>query len=71
MRHADRSTAYYLGCVFIAGAALFSNWTFGRHFEKAGSLSMQVSIIVFVWGLAWWTFGGLHEIDRHVPGWKS
>ncbi len=59
--------SFYLGCVFIAGAALFSNWTIGRHFEKAGHFEMQVSIIVFLWGLAWWTFGGLHEIDRHVP----
>lgn len=59
--------SFYLGCVFIAGAALFSNWTFGRHFENAGRFEMQVSIIVFAWGLAWWTFGGLHEIDRRVP----
>lgn len=59
--------SFYLGCVFIAGAALFSNRTIERHFERAGHFAMQVSIIVFVWGLAWWTFGGLHEIDRHVP----
>ena len=59
--------SFYLGCVFIAGAALFSNRTIERHFEKAGHFAMQVSIIVFAWGLAWWTFGGLHEIDRHVP----
>ncbi len=59
--------SFYLGCVFIAGAALFSNWTFGRHFEKAGRFETQVSIVVFAWGLAWWTFGGLQEIDRHVP----
>jgi uncharacterized membrane protein len=22
---------------------------------------------VFAWGLGWWLFAGLHEIDRHVP----
>ena len=59
--------SFYLGCVFIAGAALFSNRTIERHFEKAGHFAMQVSIVVFIWGLAWWTFGGLHEIDRYVP----
>jgi len=59
--------SYYLGCVFIAAAALFSNWTVGRHSENAGRFEMRTSIIVFAWGLAWWTFGGLHEIDRHVP----
>jgi uncharacterized membrane protein len=71
---ADRSfgdtpilNSFYLGCILIAGAALYSNWAFGRHSEKAGRLDAQVSIVVFAWGLAWWTFGGLHEIDRHVP----
>ena len=71
---ADRSfgdmpilNSFYLGCVFIAVAALFSNRTIERHFERAGHFAMQVSIVVFLWGLAWWTFGGLHEIDRHVP----
>ena len=59
--------SFYLGCVFIAGAALFSNRTIERHFEKVGHFAMQVSIVVFIWGLAWWTFGGLHEIDRYVP----
>ncbi len=23
---------------------------------------------MFAWGLAWWTGGGLHEIDQHVAG---
>jgi uncharacterized membrane protein len=59
--------SFYLGCVFIAFAALFSNWTTGRHSERSGPLHLQVSVIVFAWGLAWWTFAGLHEIDRHVP----
>ncbi|HKQ22858.1 MAG TPA: DUF2339 domain-containing protein [Burkholderiales bacterium] len=59
--------SFYLGCVFIAAAALFSNWTLGRQAEKTSHLELQVSIIVFVWGVAWWTFAGLHEIDLHVP----
>ncbi len=59
--------SFYLGCVLIAGAALFSNWVAGRHPEKTGQFEIQGLIIVFVWGLAWWTFGGLDEIDRHVP----
>lgn len=58
--------SFYLGCVLIAGAALFSNWASGRHPGKAGDF-VQVPVIVFAWGLAWWTFGGLHEIERHVP----
>ena len=59
--------SFYLGCVFIAVAALFSHWTTGRHLDKPGPLDLQVSVIVFGWGLAWWAFAGLHEIDGYVP----
>ncbi len=59
--------SFYLGCVFLAAAALFTNWTIGRHFENARRFALQVSVIVFVWGVNWWTVGGLHEIDRYVP----
>lgn len=60
------ANSYFLGCVFISFAALFSNRTIERHFEKANYLAMRVSMVVFAWGLAWWLFAGLHEIDRHV-----
>ena len=59
--------SFYLGCVLIALAGLFSNRTIERQREKAGEFAIYASVIAFVWGLAWWTFGGLHEIDRHVP----
>ena len=58
--------SFYLGCVFIAVAALFSNRSAERHFETAGAYAMQVAKVVFYWGLAWWIFAGVHEIDRHV-----
>lgn len=58
---------FFLGCALIAGAGLFSNRTIERNFEKVGHFAMQVSIVAFAWGLAWWLFGGLHEIDRFVP----
>jgi len=58
---------FYLGTVFIAMAALFSNRTIERHAKNVDYRAMQVAIVVFVWGLAWWVFGGLHEIDTHVP----
>ncbi len=58
---------FYMGTVFIALAGLFSNFTIERHAAKVGHLAMQVAIAVFVWGLAWWVFGGLNEIHEHVP----
>lgn len=59
--------SFYLGTVFIAVAALFSNRTIERHHQNVDFTAMQTAIAVFVWGLAWWLFGGLHEIDAHVP----
>ncbi len=58
---------FYMGTVFIALAGLFSNYTIERHAAKVGHMAMQVAIAVFVWGLAWWVFGGLNEIEQHVP----
>jgi uncharacterized membrane protein len=58
---------FYMGTVFIALAGLFSNHTIERHAAKVGYTAMQAAIGVFAWGLAWWVFGGLHEIQQHVP----
>jgi uncharacterized membrane protein len=59
--------SYYIGTVLIALAALFSNRTIERHAEHVGPTAMQVAIAVFLWGIAWWVYGGLHEIHSHVP----
>ena len=59
--------SFTLGCVLIAGAALFSNRTIERHAEQVGHFAMQTAVVVFVWGLGWWLLGGLHEIHLHVP----
>jgi uncharacterized membrane protein len=59
--------SFYLGTIFIALAALFSNRTIERHSRNVDYTAMQASIGVFVWGLAWWVLGGLHEIEAHVP----
>ncbi|MGH8630347.1 MAG: DUF2339 domain-containing protein, partial [Burkholderiales bacterium] len=59
--------SFYIGTALIALAALFSNRTIERHAAQVGHFAMQVAIPVFLWGLAWWVFGGLHEIHVHVP----
>ena len=57
---------FYLGCLFIAAAALFCNRTIERHARDVGHHAMQASVVLFVWGLGWWILGGLHEISVHV-----
>ncbi len=60
--------SFYVGCVLIALAGLFSNWYMERHPEDRKPHERGAATAAFVWGLAWWTFAGLTEID-HRAGW--
>ena len=59
--------SFYLGCVFIGIAALFSSWYLDRHRELLRRWEPGAALLLFIWGLAWWAAGGLHEIDRSAP----
>jgi uncharacterized membrane protein len=58
--------SFYVGCVLVALAGLFSNWYLDRHREALKSEERWAVPVAFVWGLAWWTFGGLLEIEDHT-----
>ena len=58
--------SFYVGCVLIALAGLFCNWYLDRHREALRPSERWAVPATFLWGLAWWTFGGLLEIDRHT-----
>jgi uncharacterized membrane protein len=58
--------SFYVGCVLIALAGLFSNWYLDRHREALKPQERWAVPVAFVWGLAWWTFGGLLEIEEHT-----
>lgn len=58
---------FYMGTVFIALSGLFSNYVIERHSRSVGLTAMQAALAIFIWGLVWWIFGGLHEIHEHVP----
>ena len=61
--------SFYVGCVLVALAGLFSNWYLDRHREALKPQERWAVPVAFVWGLAWWTFGGLLEIeDAHAMG---
>jgi uncharacterized membrane protein len=60
--------SFYVGCVLIAVAGLFTNWYMERHPEDRKPHERGAAAGMFVWGLAWWTFAGLIEID-HRAGW--
>ena len=58
--------SFYLGCVFISVAGLFSNWYLERNRERLRAWEPGAAVALFAWALAWWTAGALHEIDRWV-----
>lgn len=55
--------AHFMGALLIALAGLASAWSWHR--ERPGS---GFALLYYLWGLAWWSGNGIHEIDRFVPG---
>jgi uncharacterized membrane protein len=53
-----------LGAVLIAIAALYSAWLLGTAEGRATRTERAVRWLLIVWGLGWWMFAGLLEIDR-------
>jgi uncharacterized membrane protein len=53
-----------LGAVLIGIAALHSAWLLGTVESRVTRCERAVRWLVIAWGLGWWTFAGLLEIDR-------
>jgi uncharacterized membrane protein len=58
--------SFYLGCVMIAVAALFSAWFLKRRRGRLSEEGTIVAVALFCWGCAWWFGGGLVEIHEQV-----
>ena len=57
---------FYLGCVIIALAALFSAWLLKHRRTGLKEDEAIVAVALFCWGCAWWLAGGLVEVHEHV-----
>ena len=58
--------SFYLGCVFIAVAGLFSAWYLRRARGQVSELELSLAIALFCWGNVWWFGGGFEEITHYV-----
>jgi len=58
--------SFYLGCVLLSLAGLFSSWYLRRHRERIHEMEDFVAILLFGWGSFWWFGGGFHEADAHL-----
>ncbi|HYA29471.1 MAG TPA: DUF2339 domain-containing protein, partial [Acidobacteriota bacterium] len=59
--------SFYLGCLFISGASLFSGWYLTSH--RGDRLRPEEHLAagaLFLWGNLWWFGGALAEIDEQI-----
>jgi uncharacterized membrane protein len=56
----------FIGAILMAGAGLWSNRQLSRDPQAVSKFEMAVAPLLFLWGLGWWLFGGLREIDRFI-----
>jgi uncharacterized membrane protein len=57
----------FLGGVMVSAASVFSAAMLERHRERLVEPGTAVAPVLFFWGLLWWLFSGLTEIQRWIP----
>ncbi len=57
----------YLGGAMVAGASVFGAVILERYRERLGQGETPLIPLLFFWGVIWWLFSGLTEIQRRVP----
>ena len=57
---------YFLGCLFLAVAALFSSYCLDRHSRELKKWEHYFPLPLMILGLIWWYIGGLREVERQM-----
>jgi uncharacterized membrane protein len=57
----------FLGGAMVSAASVFSAALLERHRDRLAAYEIAVAPVLFFWGLLWWLFSGLTEIQRRVP----
>jgi uncharacterized membrane protein len=57
----------FLGGAMVSAASVFSAAMLQRYRERLRESELAFAPILFFWGLLWWLFSGLTEIQRRVP----
>jgi uncharacterized membrane protein len=57
----------FLGGVMVSAASVFSAAMLARNREKLADIEIAVAPVLFFWGVLWWLFSGLTEIQRRGP----
>jgi uncharacterized membrane protein len=56
----------YLGAVMLGVSGVFSGYWLYRNRERMATYEQGADAAFAFWGVAWWLFGGLNEIDRFL-----
>ena len=56
----------YIGCLLIAGAALFTARLLARNKDSLADHEIFAEPLLLAWGLFWWFAGGLNEVVLHT-----
>ena len=57
---------YFLGCLFLALAALFSSYFLDKYGSDLQKWERLFPMPLMILGLAWWYIGGLREVDKQM-----
>ncbi len=60
------ANSFFVGCVLISFAALFTAWYLRRHLDVLRPAEHSFVATLFTWGLLWWLFAGGREIESHA-----
>lgn len=60
--------SFFVGCIIISLAGLFSSWYQARRNEVLHTWERHAAIPLMIWGIAWWFGATLLEVDRFVDG---
>ncbi|HEY2918149.1 MAG TPA: DUF2339 domain-containing protein [Candidatus Binatia bacterium] len=58
--------SFYLGCVMISVAGLFSAWYLKQQRHRLSQEAAYVATALFCWGVLWWFGAGFEEITAYV-----
>lgn len=58
--------SFFVGCVLITFAGLFTSWYITRRTQELHSWERQAATPLMLWGLIWWFGASLIEIERFV-----
>tara|TARA_R110002050_G_scaffold9504_2_gene33450 strand:+ start:24320 stop:27016 length:2697 start_codon:yes stop_codon:yes gene_type:complete len=56
----------YIGMVLVSFSAFFICYLYHKYQLRTYSLELKLTVAMIIWGLLWWFYAGITEIDRFV-----